>query len=511
MKASFPGGSDMPGRDRSEPFALVGGFLLDPEYRERKGGVVVDGGRITAILSAGEPPPESCRRVDLDGRVLLPGFCDAHCHLVFTGLLRLRPDLSGARSRREALEILAASLERTDLPEAVIAEGWDESAWPDPRGLTGSDLDAIARSRPVVARRVCTHVAAANLAALEYFDGLPHVDPELGRVYEETAMAADHILPGLEDERHKALQVGIDTALASGLVELHDFGRLGDLERLAHARARGELPLRIRFFLRQEDLQAFERTTFPLDVRSDPVLRLVGVKFFADGSVGARTAAVEEPYTGGGVGELPWEPEALIAAIRAVHDRGLRAAIHAIGDRAVRVSLDCLEATGVRGDRLEHAELISAADLPRLANLGVTASMQPNFIVRWSGPGGLCEAALGRERAARMGRFGSLRRAGVHLAFGSDSMPIGPTVGLPGALMHPVPAERLTVREALDAYTTGGPRSIGETGAAIAVGRPADLCLLSTRTVEPAAFAGATVLATWVGGQLVYEKGDVLA
>ena len=159
-------------------------------------------------------------------------------------------------------------------------------------------------------------------------------------------------------------------------------------------------------------------------------------------------------------------------------------------------------------DRATSASSIGNLDreIERLARLGITASMQPNFVARWAHPGGLYERVLGPDRAPRTNRFRSLARAGVSLAFGSDAMPVGPLLGLSGALGHPDPAERLTVEEALAAYTAGGPLSVEERPGRLEPGHPADLVLLSARTPDAQAVTGAVVDATWVDGRCVYER-----
>jgi predicted amidohydrolase YtcJ len=501
-----------PGRDREESaggLVLAGGLLFDADAGARPGSVVLSGPRIAAVVGPDGEAPADLPRVELRGRVLLPGFCDAHCHFLWAGLLRVRVDLSPAASRDEALTLVADALRRPDLPESILAEGWDEARWPDGTALTGRDLDRIARGRPVVARRVCTHVAAANRAALRCFDGsgLVTVDPERGLLYEDAAMLASRVLPGLAGERRRACAAAVDVALRNGIVEVHDPIGVDDLRLLVEAARAGELPVRVRGFLRFEDLAAMASGELDGLRQARAGVGIAGVKLFADGSIGARTAAVTRPYVGGGRGELLWTPEDLTGAIATAHARGLRCAVHAIGDRAIRLVLDAVEAAGAAGDRIEHLELVEPGDIARVRALGLTASMQPNFVARWAGPGGLYEQALGGDRARGSNPFGSLRAAEVPLAFGSDCMPVGPLFGLRGALGHPDPAERLAPEDALLAYTAGGARSLGEPARRIAAGAPADLCLLSARSIGANALADADVDGTWVDGRRVYERG----
>jgi len=489
---------------RDDRFVLTGALLFDPARGFHSGEVWVRDGQIVAPMSGeGAEIP----RVDLGGRLLLPGFWDAHCHFLFVGLQEVRPTLSGTRTRAEALDRLRQALDDPTQPESILAEGWDEADWPAADGpLTGADIDSLSTSRPVVARRVCTHIAVANRSALKYFDDSPHVDREVGRLVEGPAMRAATLLPGRDGERERAVGAATDAVHRQGIVGVHDLGRAEDLAILQRAARGGDWPLRIRYFLKHEDWHRLGREVLAGLQGPEDRVRLAGVKFFADGSFGARTAAVSDPYPDGKRGVLLWDGAELTDAVRAVHADGYRAAVHAIGDRALALVLDALEGAGVQGDRIEHVELSGDREIERLARLGITASMQPNFVARWAHPDGLYDRVLGPDRAPRTNRFRSLARAGVSLAFGSDAMPVGPLLGLAGALGHPEPAERLSVEEALAAYIAGGPHSVEERPGRLEPGHRADLALLSARAPDASSVTGAVVDATWVDGRCVYER-----
>jgi predicted amidohydrolase YtcJ len=436
--------------------------------------------------------------------VVVPGFTDAHCHLIFVGLLAVRPNLEEARSRGDVVARIRAALEDAEA-DTVLAEGWDESTWPTgERALSGADLDRLSSDRPIVARRACTHLAVANRAALRFLEGVDGTDMSTGTLLETAAMTAGQHLPGLDRQRERAVAHAVAEARRNGVTGVHEFGKRVDLRPWASA----DLDIRLRFFAKFE-----EWTTDPegldAEVRSATGRPIAGIKFFADGSFGARTAAVDTPYAGMAArGTLLWEDAALESAIRRVHDHGLPTATHAIGDRAVARCLNLLERTGVVGDRLEHVELVRPGDADRMARLGVTASMQPNFIRRWGMAGGLYERVLGRERAARSNPYAELARAGVPLAFGSDAMPIGPLYGLMGAIEHPVAEQRLSVVDAVVAATRGGPASVDERAGSIEVGADADLAVLDVKSLNADAWRHASVTQTVVGGRLVYERGS---
>jgi predicted amidohydrolase YtcJ len=483
----------------STSFVLTGAQLFDAEGGLRPGSIVVDRGTIRAELPPASPIPEGLPVVPLAGRVLLPSFCDGHCHLTFVGLQKVRLDLSAARSKAEALDLLRAGLTRTDLPETILAEGWDESTWPIEDGpLDRRELDSVSTLRTIVARRACTHIAVANSKALPCFTSFDRIDSESGRLYEAAAMHASRVLPGLGAERDRALACAIEEALRQGVTEIHEFGKREDFELLTRAMEEDELPLRVRFFMKHEEWSDPGVGEWTLPSRGD--FRFAGVKFFTDGSFGARTAALHEPYLAGGYGEILWEEEALVAAYRKVHDAGLATATHAIGDRALDLTSRALARAGTRGDRIEHVELASTETRSILASLEVTLSMQPNFVARWAGIDGLYERVLGRERARGTNAFATLRGLGRRLAFGSDSMPMGPLFGLRGAVRHPAPSERLDLATALRAYTRSAREAAGDPRGRLAAGESADLVILGTNVFDADAVLDSFVEATAIAG-----------
>jgi len=487
-------------------FALAGARLFDAVRGPRSGTLVLADGVIEAELDERHPLPSGLPTISLEGRLVMPSFCDAHCHLTFVGLQKIRVNLSGARSKAEAIALLRAGLERPDLPQTILAEGWDESTWPPADGmLHRADLDAISRARPLVARRACTHLAVANEAALPFFRSFDRVDGTTGRLYEDAAMKASRVLPDLGEEHERALDAAVETALRLGVTCVHEFGKREDFELFRTAMNAGRLPLRVRFFLRYEEWAARPAFEWTAPGRGD--LTIAGVKFFTDGSFGARTAAVSVPYAdGGGTGELLWSPAELERAYREVAAAELLTATHAIGDRAVALVADALGASGVRRGRIEHVELVDEPTLAALARRDVQLSMQPNFVVRWAGTGGLYERALGAPRARASNPFRSLLSSGRPLAFGSDSMPMGPLFGLRGAIEHPNPSERLSLTEALAAYTAGGPASVGEAAGTLTPGGPADLVVLDARAFTNEALLSASVEATARDGQWLYVR-----
>ena len=501
-------GASSTGSDRGAPRLLTGARLYDPvrDSEPRPGSLLLDGERIRARLEPADAVPEGVRTVALPDGVLMPGFCDAHCHLIWVGLLAVRPDLSGSTGASQCLDRIRVALEDPDGAESILAEGWDETHWPaTDRALDRAALDRISPDRPLVARRVCTHRAVGNTAALTLLADLPGADPATGELLEDAAMLVGFRLPGLSRQRDEAVRGAIREAHRHGVTTVHEFlTELSDLERYASLARSGELRLRLRCFAKPDQWRrADPRTRTPDGIDGDR-LSLVGMKLFADGSFGARTAAVGEPYRDGGIGALLHTDEGLAAAVRGARDAGHRVAVHAIGDRAVGQVARTLAREGGDGDRIEHVELASPEVIETMARAGITASMQPNFIHRWGRAGGLYDTALGRDRAVASNAFGAMSRAGVGMAFGSDAMPLGPLRGIEGATDHPAGEMRIGWREALEITVAGGPRSLGEPVPSLLDGAPADLVLVEPpdRDRRP---IGSHVLCTWFAGDRVYD------
>ncbi|NOX45217.1 MAG: amidohydrolase [Caldiserica bacterium] len=453
------------------------------------------------------------RILDLNGQVVLPGFIDAHTHFVRVGLERtLYVDLSDVGSLDEALERLrAAARERRG--DWVVARGWDESRWPERRPLERADLDRAVPRQPCCAIRVDGHLVVCNTPALAR---CPRADDELvdrkrGHLREGAAWELlDTIVPDLATlvdaiaaaSRHAA-ELGV-TAVAemSGKPEY--------LRAYLHALEEGVLRTRIFLYIPQDRPGA----AAALGTARDPggeLLRVVGVKAFVDGSIGARTAALTSPYRDGDTaGTILLGAEELARIWREVSHAGLQLAVHAIGDRAIAEVLRAARLAGVSGHgrhRIEHLELPTEEHLREMADLELVASMQPNFVVNWSGPGKLYERRLGPERDACIDPHALVLAHGIPLAFGSDGMPMGPLYGLPGAVSPPYEAQRIPVEEALRAYTAGAAFSLfaeDELGE-IAPGKRADLVVLSDdpRAARP---GDIRVEMTFLDGEVIFAR-----
>jgi predicted amidohydrolase YtcJ len=471
-------------------------------------GKIVAVGKSAEILKLRD---QKTRLFPLEGRPLLPGFFDGHVHFLKVGLDRtFFVDLSGARSLSEALEMLRARAEARP-GEWVVGRGWDESRWPERRYLERADLDRAVPKQPCCAVRVDGHMMVANTLALARCvrpEG-QFVDRERGYLWEE---AVTEVLSLVRPERETLVEAAAEAsrfAASLGVTSVTDMCGLQDLSVYQTAERRGLLRTRIFSYLPVEALPHLSALGIRKGFGSD-FLRVVGVKAFVDGSIGAKTAALFEPYRAEmGKGRVLLGRGELARLWRKAMEAELPMAIHAIGDRAIEEVLAAARLAGAGlhdRHRVEHLELPLPAQLDRLKTLGLIASMQPNFL-QWSGPGKMYEDRLGPARDSRIDPHRWVLERGIPLAFGSDGMPMGPLYGIGLALDPPHPSQKVTWEEAVRAYTFGSAYAAfaEEESGDLSPGKWADLVVLSgdPRKVP---WEKIQVEATFVGGEPVFSR-----
>jgi len=454
---------------------------------------------------------EGTETVDLSGRAVLPGFFDAHTHFVQTGLERTYfADLTTTRSLSEALDVLSAAAR--DRPgQWVVGRGWDESRWPQGRYLERQDLDRAIPRQPCCAVRVDGHLVSCNTLGLAHCKAPEGdlVDRERGHLREGPAW---ELLAGIRlelEEQVEALAEASRHAAALGITSVAEMGGGGTFKAYRAAHRRGLLQTRAFLYLPGESLDALSSLGIERGFGDDR-LRLSGLKVFLDGSVGAASAALMEPYIGGqDRGSLLVEGGELAKLWRAAGQAGLQLAVHAIGDRAIEAAIGAASAAGVVKEerhRLEHLELATPEQLDRMAELGLVASMQPNFVANWSGRGGMYERRVGPERDARIDPHGWVLERGIPLAFGSDGMPMGPLAGVAAVLQPPYEPQRVALEDALRAYTSGAAYAVfaDEELGRVAKGFRADLVVLSG---DPGTTPSEHIRVemTFLGGRRVFE------
>jgi hypothetical protein len=483
-------------------------------------------------------PPAVIRRLDARGRLVLPGFADAHAHLLNTGFAMRGVDLKGVPSVEEAVRRVAERVAQTPAGAWVRGAGWDQHLWPGARVPDRRALDAVAPEHPVVLDHTSGHCVWVNTVALR----AAHINRETveppggaidrdadgeptGILRDTASMLITAVAPRpTPPERVAALEEAIDHAHSLGVTCAHamNVGR-GEYQSLLALHDSGRLRLRVRVYLTAERLDEWVDRAVRTG-EGDEMLRIGGVKFFADGALGSMTAWMCEPYEGSSdVGLALQPPERLEAMVRSGLEHGLAPAIHAIGDQANRAALGIIERTrDVATDlprRIEHAQLVRREDIPRFAALDVAASVQPIHATQDMAK---VDRAWGK-RGAGAYAFASLAAAGAVLAFGSDTPveTMDPLAGVHAAVTRRnaegeppagwYPEQRLSLDATLRAYTRGAATAAGEPGTtgSISAGQNADFVVLSEDLFaldDPMRIMDARIVTTVVGGEIVYER-----
>ncbi|NDJ86312.1 MAG: amidohydrolase [Chloroflexi bacterium] len=477
---------------------------------------------------------------NLEGRLVIPGLTDAHVH--WSGYARSLQavDLMNVKSMDEALARVAAKVKEIPPGEWVYGRGWRKDDLGSGEFPTAAHLDRVAPDHPVYLSARSGHAAWVNTKALQLagldayrpnppggeIHRLPSGNPS-GILLEDPAMdlVSAHILKPTAEQYAGWMRPAQEKTLRMGLTGIHDYDNPVCMEALQILREQGELKQR---FVKQIN-DPFIQHAYELGVRSgfgDDWLRIGGLKIFADGALGPQTALMIEPYEGtrDQYGIAVTDKEEMYELVSQASARGLLSTIHAIGDRAVHDVLDVFETVrqeeAARGDqhvmlrhRIEHVQIIHPEDVPRLAALNVIASMQPihatsdyQLADRYWGP-----------RAEYSYAWRKQLEAGAVLAFGSDAPveDIDPIAGIHAAVTRQradgtpgpegwYPQERLSLAEALAAYTMGAAFAAGleDRLGQLAPGFLADLVVLDRDlfTIAPTEILEIQVLGTMVGG-----------
>jgi predicted amidohydrolase YtcJ len=452
--------------------------------------------------------------VEAGGRFAIPGLWDQHVHPVMWALARGRIDLAGTTSPEDALGRVVAALAERPGDGLVMGYGHRTAAWA--RVPSVAELDAVTGDRPVALTSGDGHNGWLNSAALR----LAGVEGAAGPLDEgdwyPVYSRLEH-LTGPEEDETTALREALDAASARGVVGLVDLEFGGSFRTWEERWNAGLDRLRIRTSTYEAGLEEVarrgHRTGEPL-FAGQGLVTMGPFKVISDGSLNTMTAWCCDPYLADAELEFPAgrsnaDLEVLLRHLVRAREIGLDAAVHAIGDRALSVALDAFEATGQRGS-IEHAQLVALEDLPRMARLPVTASVQPAHLLDDRD----VTERLWADRTDRVFAFRAMVEAGIPLALGSDApvSPLDPWLAMAAAVHRSAddrepwhPEQALTAAEALAASTDGA--------TTIAPGARGDLVLLDADPLaaQPDSRAtgdhlrGMRVAATVVAGRQTYE------
>ena len=547
IAATFQGCATTMSQEKGVTLAIVNAKVWTANPRQPwASGIAVSGDRITLVGSSAEvaklaAAAPSARLIDAGGALVTPGFIDSHVHLVTAGVglasVQLR-DASTPQEFTRRIREYAATIP----PGAWITGGdWDHTLW-------GGELprhewiDSVTPNNPVWVQRLDGHMALANKLAMAA-GNVSKTTPDIAGgtivrsaggdptgIFKDNAQSyVDNARAPYSDEMlDRGLEAAMRYVAERGVTSVVNMGTFKDLATFERAHRAGTMITRVYAVTPIAEWERL-RDTVAARGKGDEWLRIGGLKGFVDGSLGSHTAAMFAPFT-----DSPKDSGFLVETEKDLYDwtsagdkAGLQVIVHAIGDRAINTQLNIFERVADengprdRRFRIEHAQHLSAGDVPRFAKLGVIPSMQPYHAIddgRWA------ERVIGPDRAKLTYAFKSLRDAGARLAFGSDWFvaPPTPLLGIYAAVTRRtldgknpegwIPEQKITVEDALKAYTVNGAYASFQDSVkgSIERGKLADIVMIDrdiTR-VAPATIADAKVTMTIVGGRVVYDNSN---
>lgn len=435
--------------------------------------VLIDGDRIAWVGHEGAALAQRDgvdRVVDLQASLVTPAFVDAHVHVTATGLTLAGLDLGGVSSGPDLLRMVRDFVAGRSPDDIIVGHGWDETTWSDPTIPNRAELDRVTAGRAIYLTRIDVHSALASTALIDKVPEvakLPGFDPVGPLRSDAHHVARRAVLDRIgDDQRRRVQDLALEHMAAAGVSAVHEMAGpdISSLRDVTALLARDSGPSVTAYW---GELGAAARAASWGAVGA-------GGDLFADGAIGSHTAWMSAPYTDDpatrGVSHV--SAEDVCEHVLDCVDVGIQAGFHVIGDAAIdevlrgfaaaaeRVGVDRVRAGR---HRLEHVEMPGAGHIAAMADLGITASVQPQFDSLWGGPDGMYAQRLGGVRAGDMNPFTSFLRAGVSLAFGSDTpvTTVTPWHTVAAAVAHRTHDQRITARAAFNAHTRGGWRAIG--------------------------------------------------
>jgi len=505
--------------------------------------LAVSGEKIAAVgdsASVSSFVGKATRVID-NAAMVVPGFMDGHTHFIYGGFQLTQVDLRDADTPEEFIRRIKNYAAKARPGDWILGGNWDHERWPGTPLPDRSWIDSVTPNNPVFVDRLDGHMTLGNSLTLK----LAHIDRSTKDVAGGTIVrrpdgdptgvvkdAAQNLVYAVQptpspQQSDAAIDRAMHWAASKGITGVGDVSvPWFEVDALQRAHAAGRMITRVAVYVPFQDWRRMADRVRANGV-GDDWLRVAGVKGYVDGSLGSTTALFYQPYNDAPEtsGLLVNPEDSLKRWIGAADSAGLQVAVHAIGDRANGLILDIYDSVAKahgprdRRFRIEHAQHLRPQDIGRIARQGVIASMQPYHAIddgRWA------EKRIGPERIKTTYAFRSLLDAGARLAFGSDwtVAPLDPILGIYAAVTrrtldgkHPggwVPEQKITVEEALRAYTAGNAYAVFAENkrGKLASGYLADVTILDhdlTR-IQPEAIKDAQVKATIVGGKLVFDR-----
>ena len=502
-----------------------------------------DDGRVVATgdESLLEQYPDA-KRIDGEGRTVLPGLIDAHAHVAGLGFLKTSLDLAGVPSVEDAVARIAAYAEDKPRGRWITGRGWNQVLWPVQEFPRASHIDAVVSDRPVWLRRIDGHAGWANSVTMRLAgitDDTP--DPVGGKIIRDdnghaTGILVDramnligsHVPQPDKAEGRAAVRAAVDTLLSEGMTSVHDAGvGVMNAEIYVSMADDGELGMRVYAMIGGAD-EVLDTIAEPIYAYGNDRLEIASVKLYADGALGSRGAAMLEPYSDDPENRgLPfWTQAELDAMVQKANGMGFQVGIHAIGDHGNRMALNSFER--VQGgkpsplrNRIEHSQIVTLEDIPRFAALGVIASMQATHA---TSDKNMAEDRIGPDRILGGYAWRRMLDVGVVLANGSD-FPVelsNPFHGLYAAVTRQgrdgepeggwYADQALTRAEALHSFTLAGAYAARQEDrlGSLEPGKWADFIIIDRDyfSIPAAEIDDIIVLETWVGGQRAYKRQE---
>lgn len=515
----------------------VDGVTIDESGKVKRfnGLVFDDNGTITQVLTRSDKRPQVDYRLDAEGRVMLPGMIDAHVHVMDMGFAALTLDLSGTTSLEDALGKIKAFADANPGRPWIIGRGWNQEKWGLGRFPTAAELDTVVSDRPVWLERADNHAQWANTMAITAAGVTAKTpDPAGGKIIRDAKGApagvfvdnaqqlVGKVVPAPRPEdRDLAFAAAQEVMLAKGVTAVADMGtKPADWTTFRRAGDEGRLQVRIMSYADSVETLELMAGPEPTGWLYGDRLRMGGIKLFLDGALGSRGASLKAPYADDhGTRGLPLlSPSQLRNLMSRAAMDNFQTAIHAIGDAANAEVLAAIEelSTSYKGDRrwrIEHAQIVDPADIARLGQHGVIASMQP---LHQTSDRLMAEARLGPDRLAGAYPWRSVLKAGGRLAFGSDSPvePADPWAGMAAAISRTdaagqpfggwLPQETVTREQALAGFTSDAAYAGFAEGrfGRLLPGERADFLLVDRDPLfaSPEALRETKILQVWIGG-----------